>query len=177
MNKVGVPSTSPEAIPLSTSRRTRSSTTSLARSWSNRATSSPSPVAYRRRSSSSSARCRRNSIASDRPERLPRIRALVVAVLEDQTAGGRAADVVNRLVDRLQRRLVLLPYQVSRHGILRVLLETTARRPCSGIGLGSSRLCVVAALLGGLAACLKEIPCAVMKRLTPVWARSHLPVA
>jgi hypothetical protein len=81
--------------------------------------------------------------AFDRPERLPRIRALVVAVLEDQPPRGRAADVVNRLVDRLQGRLVVLPYHIPRHRILRVL---AARRPCSGIGLDSSRLCVAAAL-------------------------------
>jgi hypothetical protein len=93
--------------------------------------------------------------AFDRPERLSRIRALVVAVLEDQPPRGRAADVVNRLVDRLQGRLVVLPYHVSRHGILRVPRAASARRPCSGIGLGSSRLCVAAALLARLGCALE----------------------
>jgi len=60
--------------------------------------------------------------AFDRPERLPRIQAFVVAVFEDQRPRRRVPDVVNRLVDRLQDRLVVLPYHVSRHGILRVLL-------------------------------------------------------
>jgi hypothetical protein len=39
----------------------------------------------------------------DRVERLPRVRALVVAVLEDQAAGGRAADVIGFLVQWRQR--------------------------------------------------------------------------
>jgi len=36
----------------------------------------------------------------DRVEGLPRVWALVVAVLEDQAAGGRAADVVDVFVQR-----------------------------------------------------------------------------
>jgi hypothetical protein len=114
--------------------------------------------------------------AFDRPERLSRIRALVVAVLQDQPSGGRAADVVNRLIDRLHGRLVVLPYHVSRHVILRVPRAASARRPCSGIGLGSSRLCVAAAWSGAARPRLKEMPCVVMNRLTPVRALSHLPV-
>ena len=36
----------------------------------------------------------------DRVEGLPRVRALVIAVLEDHTAGGRTADVIDLLVQR-----------------------------------------------------------------------------
>ena len=36
----------------------------------------------------------------DHMERLPRVRALVIAVLDDQAAGGRAADVIDLLVQR-----------------------------------------------------------------------------
>src|SRR6516165_6242370 len=61
MNRVGVPIIWPEASPLSTSRRIRSSTALLVRSRSNAATSRPSWAAYPRRSPSSSAHCRRNS--------------------------------------------------------------------------------------------------------------------
>jgi hypothetical protein len=43
----------------------------------------------------------------DRPERLPRVRALVVAVLQDHPAPGRAADVIDRLVHR---------HHAARHG-------------------------------------------------------------
>src|SRR5260370_6459253 len=63
MNRVGVPSTWPEARPLSTSRRIRSATAMLARSWSNAPTSRPIWAAYPRRSPSSSAFCRWNSIS------------------------------------------------------------------------------------------------------------------
>src|SRR5216683_7956287 len=38
----------------------------------------------------------------DRVERLPRVRALVVAVLEDQRAGGRTAGVIDFLIQRRQ---------------------------------------------------------------------------
>ena len=48
----------------------------------------------------------------DRAGRLPGVRALVVAVLEDQVAGGRAADMVDVL---LQRRQCQLP--VARRGV------------------------------------------------------------
>ncbi len=53
MNRVGVPSTWPEARPLSTSRRIRSATAMLARSQSNAPTSRPIWAAYPRRSPSS----------------------------------------------------------------------------------------------------------------------------
>ncbi len=39
----------------------------------------------------------------DRLEGLPRVRALVIAVLDDQPAGGRAADVIDFLIQRRQR--------------------------------------------------------------------------
>ena len=39
----------------------------------------------------------------DRAKRLPRVRALVVAVLDDQPAARRASDVVVRRVERLHR--------------------------------------------------------------------------
>ena len=55
---VGVPRTSPEASPLSTSRRMRRLTSGPTRSSSKRATSRPSCSAYPRRSSSSSPFCR-----------------------------------------------------------------------------------------------------------------------
>src|SRR5207237_1453960 len=52
----------------------------------------------------------------DRVERLPRIRALVIAVLEDQRAGGRAADVIDCLVQRRQGQLAVARYRVEGHG-------------------------------------------------------------
>jgi hypothetical protein len=39
----------------------------------------------------------------DRVEGLPRVRALVIAVLDDQAPGGRPADVIDLLVQRRQR--------------------------------------------------------------------------
>jgi hypothetical protein len=36
----------------------------------------------------------------DRVERLPRVRALVIAVLGDQAAGGRTPDVIDFLIQR-----------------------------------------------------------------------------
>jgi hypothetical protein len=41
--------------------------------------------------------------ASDRPVRLARIRAFVIAVLDDQTTSGRSANVIDALVHRLNR--------------------------------------------------------------------------
>ena len=38
----------------------------------------------------------------DRAKRLPRVGAFVVAVLDDETSGRRAADVIDLLVERLQ---------------------------------------------------------------------------
>jgi len=40
--------------------------------------------------------------AFDLPERLPGVRAFVVAVLEDEPTGGRAANVIDLLVERRQ---------------------------------------------------------------------------
>ena len=86
---------------------------------------------------------------------------------------------VERLVDRLHGRLVVLPYHVSRHGILRVLLAPhLVARPGSEHRDGF--LPVVRGgrhVWRGPAARLKEMPCAVMTRLTPIGARSHRPVA
>src|SRR5258706_6344366 len=142
MNRVGVPSTWPEARPLPASRRIRSATAVLARSRSNAATSRPSWAAYPRRSPSSSAFCRWNSsscMSQNRPcqrkmperephvpaelladqldsvERLPRVRALVVAVLDDQRACGRTADVIDFLVQRRQGQLAVVRYRVEGH--------------------------------------------------------------
>jgi hypothetical protein len=39
----------------------------------------------------------------DRMAGLPRVRALVIAVLDDQTAGGRTPDVIDFLIQRRQR--------------------------------------------------------------------------
>jgi hypothetical protein len=52
----------------------------------------------------------------DRTERLPGVRALVIAVLDDQTAGGRAADMVGVLVQRRQDQLPVLRRRVDSHG-------------------------------------------------------------
>jgi hypothetical protein len=54
--------------------------------------------------------------ALDRPKRLPRVRALVIAVLDNQATRSCAADVIHRLVDPFQGRLVLLPHRVACHG-------------------------------------------------------------
>ena len=52
----------------------------------------------------------------DRMEGLPRVRALVIAVLEDHSAGGRAADVIDFLVQRRQGRLAVVLSCVGGHG-------------------------------------------------------------
>jgi hypothetical protein len=52
----------------------------------------------------------------DRVERLPRVRALVIAVLDDQAAGGRAADVIDLLIQRRQGELAVVRYRVEGHG-------------------------------------------------------------
>jgi hypothetical protein len=44
--------------------------------------------------------------ALDRRKRLPRVRALVIAVLDNQATRSRAADVIHRLIDRFQGTLV-----------------------------------------------------------------------
>ena len=156
MNNVGVPRTSPEAIPLRTSRRTRSSTRD------------PGPVAVEqfdvepevggvlpqvtviecllavkehlvhvpepvlkggRLGGGGRGEGVRMDLGEremperepdvpaqfglhpfDGPERLPRVWAFVVAVLNDQGARRRAPDVVDRLVQRLQQRSRLLSH-------------------------------------------------------------------
>src|SRR5579862_2761043 len=49
-------------------------------------------------------------------ERLPRVRALVVAVLEDQAADGRAADVIDLVVQRRHGHLVIVRHFTEGHG-------------------------------------------------------------
>src|SRR6201989_2328525 len=49
----------------------------------------------------------------DLPKRSPRVRAFVVAVLEDDPPARRTADVIDVLVQRLQ--WVRIPYRVGRH--------------------------------------------------------------
>ena len=49
----------------------------------------------------------------DRAERLPRVGAFVVAVLDDETSGGWAANVIDLLVERLHGRLAFLWHRVS----------------------------------------------------------------
>jgi len=49
----------------------------------------------------------------DLPERSPRVRAFVVAVLEDDPPTDRTADVIDVLVQRLQ--WVRIPHRVGRH--------------------------------------------------------------
>jgi len=56
----------------------------------------------------------------DRVEGLPRVGALVVAVLEDQVAGGRAANVIGVLLQRRQAPLEAGRYFIEGHGRLRV---------------------------------------------------------
>jgi hypothetical protein len=51
----------------------------------------------------------------DRMKRLPRVRALVIAVLDDQAAGGRAADVIGFLVQRRQGQLAVVRHRVASH--------------------------------------------------------------
>src|SRR5258707_9726289 len=51
----------------------------------------------------------------DSVERLPRVRALVVAVLDDQRACGRTADVIDFLVQRRQGQLAVVRYRVEGH--------------------------------------------------------------
>jgi hypothetical protein len=45
----------------------------------------------------------------DRTECLPRVRALVIAVLDDQAARWRAANVIDLLVNRRQGQLAVVP--------------------------------------------------------------------
>ena len=52
----------------------------------------------------------------DRVERLPRVGALVIAVLDDQVAGRRAADVIDVLIQRCQGQLAVVRRCVESHG-------------------------------------------------------------
>jgi hypothetical protein len=52
----------------------------------------------------------------DRTEGLPRVRALVIAVLEDHMAGGRTADVIDFLIQRRRGRLAVVRSCVGGHG-------------------------------------------------------------
>ena len=52
----------------------------------------------------------------DRVERLTRVRALVIAVLDDQMAGRRAADVIDFLVQRRRGQLAIVRHRVESHG-------------------------------------------------------------
>ena len=54
----------------------------------------------------------------DRVEGLPRVRALVIAVLDDQAAGGRAADMIDLLIQRRQGQLAVLRRRVTGHGVI-----------------------------------------------------------
>jgi hypothetical protein len=49
--------------------------------------------------------------AFDLAERLPRVRAFVVAVLDDHTTGCRTADVIDLLVEPLQGLMLHRPAQ------------------------------------------------------------------
>jgi len=54
----------------------------------------------------------------DRVERLPRVRALVIIVLEDQAAGGCAANMIGFLVQRRQGQLAAARRYVDSQGHL-----------------------------------------------------------
>src|SRR6185312_810897 len=51
----------------------------------------------------------------DRVEGLPRVRALVIAVLDNQVAGGRAADVIDLLIQRRYGQLAVVRRCVASH--------------------------------------------------------------
>jgi hypothetical protein len=73
----------------------------------------------------------------DRVERLPRVWALVIAVLDDQAAGGRTPDVIDFLIQRRQRQLAVVRHRAAGHGGFRWLrgirLAGLARsRPAGG---------------------------------------------
>jgi len=53
----------------------------------------------------------------DRVERLPRVRALVIAVLDDQAAGGRTPDVIDFLIQRRQGQSAVVQHRVEGHGL------------------------------------------------------------
>jgi hypothetical protein len=51
----------------------------------------------------------------DRVERLPRVRALVIPVLDDQAAGGRTPDVIDFLIQRRQGQLAIVRHGAAGH--------------------------------------------------------------
>src|SRR4029077_4933772 len=59
----------------------------------------------------------------DRVERLPRGRALVIAVLDDQAAGGRTPDVIDFLIRRRHGQLAVVRDRAVGHGGFRWLLD------------------------------------------------------
>ena len=72
----------------------------------------------------------------DRMEGLPRVRALVIAVLDDQVAGGRAADLIDLLIQRRQGQLAVLRRCVDGHrippGACGQIAPGTERPPAAG---------------------------------------------
>jgi len=57
----------------------------------------------------------------DRMERLPRVLALVVAILDDQGPGTRTTDVIDFLIQRLRAQLAVVRHRVGVTGRLQVL--------------------------------------------------------
>ena len=154
-----MPRTSPDASPLSTSRRIRRRTPAPALSWSNCCDVefelggiAPQVVVFERLLAmkeqlvhvpeavlergclGGGRRCKRVRVdlcerevpegeanatvelsfdPFDRAKRLPRVGAFVVAVLDDETTGRWAADVIDLLLERLHGRLAFLRHRVS----------------------------------------------------------------
>jgi hypothetical protein len=52
----------------------------------------------------------------DHVEGLPRVRALVIAVVDDQMTGGRAAHVIDLLIQRRQGQLTVARRGANGHG-------------------------------------------------------------
>jgi hypothetical protein len=83
--------------------------------------------------------------AFDLPEPLPRVRALVIAVLDDETTGRRTAEVIDHVVKRLQGRPTLLRHRVARHGTFsgcglvdRIWLGWACQKPTNSHGGGAA---------------------------------------
>jgi hypothetical protein len=66
--------------------------------------------------------------ALDLANRLPRIGAFVVAVLENETTGRRAADMIDSVVERFHGRLVLSPRRGSQGVCVALSWGAAARR-------------------------------------------------
>jgi hypothetical protein len=71
----------------------------------------------------------------DRVECLPRVRALVIAVLDDQAAGGRAANMIGFLVQRRQGQLLAI--KVSGCHLVPVILRASSRGRQAGRAIAS----------------------------------------